>query len=193
MITVVIGDHASRAERDGVVVASFENQMVWIPQKSRKLIIAVGAPHLACSTAPYVENKGVAVVNADGMTETVVENPCGIGEWLREQYKPWAGLLYGPLYLLCCSLPYWLIVVRRVSLRLRRQVGLLAVALLVIEWVSIFGECTAVFGERPFPGPYDQMRNNVDQYIWPPATIFAAFVISWVFTTQVLQRFGRRA
>ena len=148
---------------------------------------------LACSTAPYVENKGVAVVNADGMTETVVENPCGIGEWLREQYKPWAGLLYGPLYLLCCSLPYWLIVVRRVSLRLRGQVGLLAVALLVIEWVSIFGECTAVFGERPFPGPYDQMCNNVDQYIWPPATIFAAFVISWVFTTQVLQRFGRRA
>jgi len=55
-----------------------------------------------CSTAPYVENKGVAVVNADGVTETVVENPCGIGEWLREQYKPWAGLIYGPLYVLAC-------------------------------------------------------------------------------------------
>jgi hypothetical protein len=123
----------------------------------------------------------------------VVENPCGIGEWLRENYKPWAGLIYGPLYLLCCSLPYWLIVVRRPSLRLRRQVALLAVALLVMEWISIFGKCTAVFGERTFPGPYDQLCNNVDQYIWPPATIVAAFVVSWVVTTQVLQRLGRKA
>ena len=52
MITVVIGDHASRAERDGVVVASFENKIVWIPRKSRKLIIAVGAPHEWHSAAP---------------------------------------------------------------------------------------------------------------------------------------------
>jgi hypothetical protein len=52
MITVVIGDHASRAERDGVVVASFQNKLVWIPQKSRKLIIAVGAPHEWNSAAP---------------------------------------------------------------------------------------------------------------------------------------------
>ena len=52
MITVVIGDHGSRAERDGVVVASFENKMVWVPRKSRKLIIAVGAPHEWNSAAP---------------------------------------------------------------------------------------------------------------------------------------------
>ena len=52
MITVVITDHASRAERDGVVVASFENKIVWIPQKSRKLIIAVGVPHEWNSAAP---------------------------------------------------------------------------------------------------------------------------------------------
>ena len=148
---------------------------------------------LACFSAPYDENKSVSVVNANGMTETVVENPCGIGDWIREKYKPWAGLLYGPLYLLCCSLPYWLIVVRRPSREIRRQMVLLAAGILVVEWAAILGKCTAVFGERPFPGPYDQMCNNVDQYIWPPATIFAAFVISWVFTTQVLQRFGRRA
>jgi hypothetical protein len=52
MITVVIGDHASRAEKDGVVVASFENKMVWVPRKSRKLIIAVGARHEWHSSAP---------------------------------------------------------------------------------------------------------------------------------------------
>ena len=52
MITVVIGDRASRAEKDGVVVAGFENRIVWIPQKSRKLIIAVGAPHEWNSAAP---------------------------------------------------------------------------------------------------------------------------------------------
>jgi hypothetical protein len=147
----------------------------------------------ACSTAPYVENKGVAVVNADGMTETVVENPCGIGEWLREQYKPCAGLFYGPLYLLCCSLPFWLIVVRRPPLKVGRQMALLAVGILLVEWAAILGNCTAVFGERTFPGPYDQLCNNVDQYTWPPATIFAAFLVSWVVTTQVLQRFGRQA
>jgi hypothetical protein len=148
---------------------------------------------LACFTTPHDENKSATVVNANGMTETVVENPCGIGEWAPKNYKPWAGLLYGPLYLLCCALPYWLIVLRRVSPTPRRQMAMLAVALLVIEWSSIFGECTAVFGERTFPGPYDQLCNNVDQYIWPPATIVAAFLVSWVVTTQVLRRLGRKA
>jgi hypothetical protein len=147
---------------------------------------------LACFAAPYDENKSVTVVNENGITETVVENPCGIGEWIREKYKPWAGLLYGPLYLLCCSLPYWLIVVRRVSPGPRRQVALLAVALLVLEWVSIFGECTAVFGDRTDSGSYDQICNNVDQYTSLPLTIAAAFLISWIVTTQVLQRFGRQ-
>jgi hypothetical protein len=52
MITVVIADHASRAEKDGVVVAGFENRIVWIPQKSRKLIIAVGASHEWNSATP---------------------------------------------------------------------------------------------------------------------------------------------
>jgi hypothetical protein len=51
-LVVVIGDHASRAEKDGTVIASFENKMVWIPRKSRKLIIAVGAPHEWHSSAP---------------------------------------------------------------------------------------------------------------------------------------------
>jgi hypothetical protein len=67
----------------------------------------------ACFTAPpdYRSN-GASVVNENGMTETIVENPCGIGDWIREKYKPWAGLVYGPLYLLCCSLPYRLIPAR---------------------------------------------------------------------------------
>jgi hypothetical protein len=148
---------------------------------------------LACFTAPHDENKGVAVVNANGMTETVIENPCGIGDWIRETYKPWAGLVYGPLYLLCCSLPYWLIVVRHPALKVRRQMVLLAVGVLVVEWAAIFGNCTAVFGERTFPGPYDRLCNNLDQYTWPPATGLAAFLVSWVVTTQALQRFGRKA
>lgn len=148
---------------------------------------------LACFAAPYDENKSVAVVNAKGITETTVENPCGIGDWLRENYEPWVGLLYGPLYLLCCALPYWLIVIRRVSRGLTRQLALAAVGLLVIEWAAIFGECTAVFGERPDSGSYDQMCNYVDPYTSPPLTIAAAFLISWIIATQVLQRFGRRA
>ena len=96
-------------------------------------------------------------------------------------------------FLLCCSLPYWLIVVRRPALRLRRQMVLLAVGALVVEWAAIFGNCTAVFGEGTFPGPYDRLCNNLDQYTWPPATILAAFLVSWVVTTQVLRRFRRQA
>jgi hypothetical protein len=148
---------------------------------------------LACFTAPYDENKSVAIVNANGVTETVVENPCGIGEWIRENYKPWAGVLYGPLNLLCCSLPYWLIVVRRAPPRSTRQMALLAVAVLVIEWAAIYGECTAVFGERTHPGNIDKICNNVDPYIWLPLTIATAFLASWLVTAQVSQHFGRQA
>jgi hypothetical protein len=61
---------------------------------------------LACFADPDRGNKDVSVVTENGMTETVVDNPCGIGEWLRENYKPLMGLLYGPLYLVCCSLPH---------------------------------------------------------------------------------------
>jgi hypothetical protein len=148
---------------------------------------------LACFAAPYDENKGVAVVNADGMTETVVENPCGIGDWIREKYKPWVGLLYGPLYLLCCALPYWLIVVRRPSLSLRRQMLLLAVGILVVEWVAILGRCTAVFGERFSPDSYWSLCDYIDPHIGLPLTIAVAFLASWLVTAQVLQRFGRQA
>lgn len=51
-IVVVIGDRSSRAEKDGTVIASLENKMVWTPRQSRKLIIAVGAPHEWHSSAP---------------------------------------------------------------------------------------------------------------------------------------------
>jgi hypothetical protein len=146
----------------------------------------------ACFAAPYDENKSVAVVNANGMTETVVENPCGIGDWIRENYKPFTGLLYGPLYLLCCSLPYWLIVVRRPSLRLRRQMVLLAVGILVLEWSAILGNCTAVFGERFSPDSYWSLCDYIDPHIELPLTIAAASLVSWALTTQVLQRFTRR-
>jgi len=71
--------------------------------------------------------------------------------------------------------------------------ALLAVGILVAEWAAILRNCTAAFGERTFPGPYDQLCSNVDQYTWPPATILAAFLVSWVVITQVLQRFGRQS
>ena len=51
-IVVAIGDRSSRAEKDGTVIASLENKMVWTPRQSRKLIIAVGAPHEWHSSAP---------------------------------------------------------------------------------------------------------------------------------------------
>ena len=148
---------------------------------------------IACFATPHDENKSVAVVNANGMTETVVENPCGIGEWIRENYKPWAGVFYGPLYLLCCALPYWLIVVRRLSHKIRHQMVLLAVGILVVEWAAIIGRCTAVFGERFSPDSYCSLCDDIDLHIGLPLTIGAACLASWLVTAQVLPRFGRQA
>jgi hypothetical protein len=71
---------------------------------------------IACFANP--PNHGnVSVVNG----ETVIENPCVLGDWILDRYKPIAGLLYGPPYLMCCLLPYWLIVRRRSRLVGLRQ------------------------------------------------------------------------
>jgi hypothetical protein len=64
---------------------------------------------------------------------------------------------------------------------------------LVIEWAAIYGECTAVSGERIRPGYMDEIWNNVDPYIGLPLTIATAFFASWLVTAQVSQRFGRHA
>jgi hypothetical protein len=129
------------------------------------------------------ESKPIISANG-GMTESV--NPCGLGDWAEDSYKPLAGLIYGPLYLLCCSLPYWLIFGRRSSPGLTRRIAWLAVAALVIEWAAIVGDCIR-------PGYLGGMCTNADPYIGPPATISAALIISWVVATQLIQRFTRHA
>jgi hypothetical protein len=144
---------------------------------------------LACFTSPHDENKSATVVNANGMTETVVENPCGIGEWAPENYKPYVGLFYGPLYLLCSALPYWLIVVRRPSREIRRQMVLLAAGIVVLAWTAILGECTGLLGERD---SYYPLCDYIDTYIALPLIIAVGSFVSWAVTTQVLQRFNRR-
>jgi hypothetical protein len=121
--------------------------------------------------------------------EKIVENPCGIGEYWPDKYKPWLGLLYGPLYLLCCALPYWLMVVPRPSIKNRLHIVLLAVGFLVIEWAVILGECTGLFGERD---SYYPLCYYIDTYIALPLTIALASFVSWAVTTRVLQRFKRR-
>jgi hypothetical protein len=132
------------------------------------------------------DQKTTVIPKGDGVVETEVEGPCGgLGDFLLNSYRPFRALLYGPLFLLCCSLPYWLIVVRRTSPGTKRQVALLAVAVFVIEWAGIFRQCIR-------PGYFDQVCANADSYIWPPLTIAAAAIVSWVLTTQLLQRFGRR-
>ena len=71
---------------------------------------------IACFAHPP-DHGNASVVNG----ETQIDNPCGLGDWFRHRYKPIAGLLYGPPYLLCCLLPYWLIVGRRSRLLGLRQ------------------------------------------------------------------------
>jgi hypothetical protein len=150
---------------------------------------AVGFQHLAVDeairqdTLCFAKSVPAPVVTQN---ETSVDNPCGIGDYFRESYKPFAGLIYGPLYLLCCSLPYWLISGRRSAPGLTRQIAWLALGALVIEWAATIGECIR-------PGYYlGGMCTNRDPYIWPPATIAAALIISSVVTTQLLHRFAKR-
>ena len=118
-------------------------------------------------------------------TQAAVENSCGTGDHGSGRYKPLAGLIYGPLYLLCASLPYWLIFGRRSSSGMTRPIALLAGAALVLEWAAIVGDCIR-------PGYWSGMCTRADPYIWPPLSIAAAFVVGWFVTTQVLQRFARR-
>jgi hypothetical protein len=125
------------------------------------------------------------VVIGKGAVETsVVENPCGIGDRILPTYKPFLGLIYGPVYLLCCALPYWLIVARRVSLGPIWRIAVLSIGALAIEWTAIVSSC---FGYNA------QICTKADPYLWPPLTIAAASLVSWVLTTQVIRRFGRHA
>jgi hypothetical protein len=81
--------------------------------------VAVDEDHMkqiACFAHPP-DHGSVSVVNG----ETAIDNPCWLGDWILDSYKPIAGLLYGPPYLLCCLLPYWLIVGRRSRLVGLRQ------------------------------------------------------------------------
>jgi hypothetical protein len=144
---------------------------------------------LACFTSPHDVNKGAAVIGPDGTTETIVENPCGIGDWFRDEYKPWLGLLYGPVYLLCCALPYWLLIVRRPSTGLKRQIVLLAVGAFVIEWTAILGQRTADFLGSVNLDTLWLLRDYLDPHLWVPLTIAVAFLVAWGVNAQVLQRF----
>jgi hypothetical protein len=140
---------------------------------------------MMCFDDAIHEDHNAAVVSGNGMVETaVVENPCGIGDRILDTYKPFLGLIYGPIYLLCCSLPYWLIVARRASLGPTWRIAVLSIGALAIEWTAIIGSC---FGYNA------QICAKADPYIWPPLTIAAASMVSWVLTTQVIRRFGRRA
>jgi hypothetical protein len=129
-------------------------------------------------------DQNVTVLKGDGIAETVVENPCGVGDLLLDSYKPFKGLLYGPLYLLCCSLPYWLIVVRRASRGRIREIVSIAVAVFVIEWATIFVKCFVY---------EDQMCSQVDPYVLSSLTIAAASLVSWVIAVRIPRRFGRSA
>lgn len=137
---------------------------------------------LACFEHPESAANNPEVLSEN---ETEVVNPCGIGDWIPAHYKPVRGLLYGPLYLVGCALPYWLIFGRRSAPGLTRRIVWLAVAALVIEWAATVGECI-------HPLLFGQVCPMTDPYVYPPVTIALAFLLSWIIATQVLERFDRR-
>jgi hypothetical protein len=146
-----------------------------------------------CFNAPEEGPEAVPVVTANGTTETIVENPCGIGDWIRDEYRPWLGLLYGPVYLFCCALPYWLLIVRRPSTGLKRQIVLLAVGVFVIEWTAILGQRTTDFLGSVNLDTLWSLRDYLDPHLWVPLTIAVAFLVAWGVNAQVLQRFKHRS
>ena len=142
-----------------------------------------------CFDAPEQGPESVPVMTANGMNETIVENPCGIGDWIRDEFKPWLGLLYGPVSLLCGALPYWLLIARRPSLKLKRQIALVAVGVFLIEWTAILGQRAADFLGSVNLDTLWSLRDYLDPYLWVPLTIAVAFLVAWGVKAQVLQRF----
>jgi hypothetical protein len=143
----------------------------------------------ACFSDPPDTSNSTELVDKNGVTETIVENPCALGDWISDSYKPRLGLLYGPVYLLCCALPYWLLIVRRPSTGLKRQIVLLAVGVFVIEWTVILGQHTADFLGSVNLDTLWSLRDYLDPHLWVPLTIAVAFLVAWGVNAQVLQRF----
>lgn len=134
---------------------------------------------VACFTnPPPYEIKRAPAPDGSGM-ETIIENPCGIGDWFPDQYQPLFGLLYGPFYLFFAALPYWLIVSRRSASHPRLPMVLLGVSIFGAEWAVILGKCTALFGESLDADSYCPLCNYVDAYTALPLTAALAFLVSW--------------
>jgi hypothetical protein len=134
----------------------------------------------ACFSDPPDTSNSTELVDKNGVTETIVENPCALGDWISDSYKPWLGLLYGPVYLLCCALPYWLLIVRRPSTGLRRQ-------------IAILGQRAAdVLGSVNLDTLWS-LRDYLDPHLWVPLAIAVAFLVAWGVNAQVLQRFKHRS
>ena len=124
----------------------------------------------------------ITVINENGVRELTIENPCGIGEFWVEGYKPIEGLLYGPLYLACCALPYWLIVARRSAPGLTRQIFWLAAAACLIEWAAIIGYLAS--------GGRFGFTFELDLLDLPPLTLPVGFLVAWLVVTQIIWRFN---
>ena len=103
-----------------------------------------------------------------------------------QSYKPIIGLAYGPLYLLYCALPYWLVVGRRSSTGMTPQIVWLSAAALLLEW-------TAIAGAMRRGGYPEQFLRHSSAYVVPPVTIALAVLIGWLVATHVLKRFETRA
>jgi hypothetical protein len=139
------------------------------------------------SEPPY-RMKSAERIDGNGTTETTIENPCGIGDWIRDEYQPWLGLLYGPVYLLCCALPYWLLIERRPSINVKRQIILLAVGTFVIEWAVILRQHAADLLASINLDILWPLRQYIDARLWVPLTIAIAFLVAWGISAQMFQR-----
>lgn len=145
-----------------------------------------------CFSDPLYKSNSTEL-DKNGVTETIVENPCALGDWISDSYKPWLGLLYGPVYLLCCALPYWLLIVRRPTTGLKLRMVLLSVGVFVTEWTAILGQRTADFLVSAKLDALSSLRDYLDPHLWVPPTIAVAFLVAWGVNAQVLQRFQHRS
>jgi hypothetical protein len=129
-----------------------------------------------------IKQQPMPTISEGGMRETVVENPCPLVDYFWESYQPVRGLIYGPLYLFWCALPYWLLVARKSAPGLTIQIAAIGVATLAIEWAAIGSA-----GIRTVE--LDYTLGSRGPFLWPPMTVAIALIVSWIVTTQVIQKY----
>jgi hypothetical protein len=124
----------------------------------------------------YMRHPPPPIKHEDGSSETAVDNPYGIGDWISEEYHPIESLLYGPAYLAIC----WVaasVYFRRSPLGTRRRILLISGGLLLGFWIAVIGY--DVYPPEIFSDGI--LVNGWNPFFGPQLTLPLALLCAWLF------------